>query len=162
MLPVFFSSPSKGGLRRHFSVSLEPCCSNSRFDYLSLLKGNSAEAGRIYERAQAIESSTLGEEHPAFASTLNNRAMLLQKQVSAMKWCVNPCSCSHPCATHTFHLIFPLCLRLSPKGQYAEAKQLILKSVGILEKVLGSDHPMLAERLGNLADVLGRQVRQAA
>lgn len=124
-----------------------------------------------------------------FASTLTNRAMLLQEQVSATKWCrchathvprasatnvprffllsirswcVNPCSCSHPCTTHTFHLIFPLCLRLSSKGQYAEAKQLILKSVGILERVLGSDHPMLAERLGNLADVLGRQVKQAA
>ena len=47
------------------------------------LQGKFAEAERLYERCQAIEEKVLGQEHPDFLTTLNNRANLLHSQVRA-------------------------------------------------------------------------------
>lgn len=41
------------------------------------------EAEPLYERCQAIDEKVLGPEHPELAKTLNNRAVLLNKQVRA-------------------------------------------------------------------------------
>lgn len=54
-----------------------------------------------------------------------------------------------------FRLLSPCRL----KGHYAEAKELILKSVEIFEGALGPSHPEVAEGLDNLAGVLGNQVK---
>lgn len=46
------------------------------------LQGKYAEAEPLYERSQAIQEKALGPEHPDLAKSLDNRAVLLQKQVS--------------------------------------------------------------------------------
>ena len=42
------------------------------------------EAGPLYDRSLAIREKALGPDHPDVATTLNNRAALLQDQVGAM------------------------------------------------------------------------------
>ena len=44
-------------------------------------QGEFAEAEALYERCQAIEEKALGPDHPSLATTLCNRAGLLEKQV---------------------------------------------------------------------------------
>ena len=51
------------------------------------IQGNYDEAGRLYERSLAIREKALGPDHPAVATTLNNRAGLLEAQVRAVKIC---------------------------------------------------------------------------
>ena len=46
------------------------------------IKGQYAEADALYLRAIQIEERTLGPLHPEFATTLNNRAGLLERQVT--------------------------------------------------------------------------------
>ena len=46
-------------------------------------QGEYAKAGELYERCQAIQEKVLGPEHPSLATTLGNRAVLLQAQVRA-------------------------------------------------------------------------------
>ena len=46
-------------------------------------QGELVEAGSLYERCQAIQEKVLGPEHPSLATTLGNRAGLLQAQVRA-------------------------------------------------------------------------------
>ena len=45
------------------------------------LQGKYTEAEPLYARSQAILEKVLGPEHPNVASSLNNRAGLLSKQV---------------------------------------------------------------------------------
>ena len=45
------------------------------------MQGKDAEAELLYERCQAIQQKVLGSEHPSLATTLNNRAALLTRQV---------------------------------------------------------------------------------
>ena len=47
-------------------------------------QGKYGEAGPLYERCQAIEEKVLGPEHPSLATTLGNRARLLESLVSAV------------------------------------------------------------------------------
>ncbi|CAN0449764.1 unnamed protein product [Pylaiella littoralis] len=44
-------------------------------------QGKYAEAEALYERCQAIEEKALGPEHPSLATTLHNRAGLLEEQL---------------------------------------------------------------------------------
>ncbi|CAN0257579.1 unnamed protein product [Pylaiella littoralis] len=44
-------------------------------------QGKYAEAEAHCERCQAIGEKALGPEHPSFATTLHNRAVLLEQQV---------------------------------------------------------------------------------
>ena len=46
-------------------------------------QGELAAAGALYERCQAIDEKVLGPEHPSLATTLSNRAVLLEAQVRA-------------------------------------------------------------------------------
>lgn len=50
-------------------------------------QGRYAEAEPLYERSQAIREKILGPEHPDVATSLNNRAILLQRQVRAEREC---------------------------------------------------------------------------
>ena len=45
------------------------------------------------------------------------------------------------------------------QGNYAEAGPLYLRSLAILEKALGPEHPSVATLLANLAELLESQVR---
>ena len=46
-------------------------------------QGEYAKAGALYKRCQAIDEKVLGPEHPSVATTLHNRAGLLEAQVRA-------------------------------------------------------------------------------
>ena len=52
-----------------------------------------SEAEPLYERCQKIEEKVLGPEHPSLATTLGNRASLLQHQVRGdvtfSWWCID-------------------------------------------------------------------------
>lgn len=45
------------------------------------IQGKYAEAEPLYARCQAIDEKVHGPEHPSLATTLNNRAGLLYRQV---------------------------------------------------------------------------------
>ena len=47
-------------------------------------QGKYAEAGPLYERFQAISEKVLGADHLEVAAVLNNRAMLLEKEVTSV------------------------------------------------------------------------------
>ncbi|CAM9971540.1 unnamed protein product [Ectocarpus sp. 8 AP-2014] len=49
--------------------------------YMLCMTGKYAEAEPLYERSQAIQEKVLGPEHPDVATSLNNRASLLESQV---------------------------------------------------------------------------------
>ena len=58
------------------------------YDFLPLVhctQGKLSEAKPLYERCQQIMEKVLGPEHPSLAMTLNNRAMLLESQVRAIR-----------------------------------------------------------------------------
>lgn len=51
---------------------------------LLFAQGKFSEAEQLYESSQAVEEKILGPEHPDVATSLNNRAGLLQDQVRAV------------------------------------------------------------------------------
>lgn len=128
-------------------------------------QGNLEEAKPLYERSLAIDEKALGPDHPAVATDLNTLARLLQSQVGVDPlevldvhnyWCVlvavgwttaarhSPCDDNPPSGS---------------QGNYEEAKALYERSLGIREKVLGHDHPDVAQDFINLAGFLLSQVR---
>lgn len=48
-------------------------------------QGKHAESEALYERTQAIREKLLGPEHPDVATTLNDLAGLLERQVRATR-----------------------------------------------------------------------------
>ena len=64
-------------------------------------QGKFAEAEPLYERSQALNEKIHGPEHEAVATSLNNRAALLHKQVRATrKFSENSCVVGHlSCST---------------------------------------------------------------
>lgn len=48
-------------------------------------QGKFDEAARLYERSQVIREQVLGPEHPSVVQSLNTRAAILEKQVSATR-----------------------------------------------------------------------------
>lgn len=55
------------------------------FTYFNSLQGKYDEAGPLYERSLAIREKTLGPDHPDVAESMNNRAVLLDNQVNALR-----------------------------------------------------------------------------
>ena len=51
---------------------------------LLVMQGKYEEAGPLYDRSLAIREKVFGPDHPAVATALNNRAVLLYKQVIAI------------------------------------------------------------------------------
>lgn len=49
------------------------------------IQGKYGEAGPLYARAIEILEKALGSEHPSVAAAVNNRALLLDKQVRAAR-----------------------------------------------------------------------------
>lgn len=62
----------------HRKVPLTPLLSIQTY----LEKGKYEEAGILYGRALTIKETVHGRDHPEVATTLNNQAALLSKQVS--------------------------------------------------------------------------------
>lgn len=51
-----------------------------------MFQGNYAEAEPLYEQSQAVFEKVLGPDHPEVATSLNNRAVLLEAQVRTARY----------------------------------------------------------------------------
>ena len=121
------------------------------------MQGRYAEAKSLYERSQAMQEKVLGPEHPDVALSLTRRARLLKSQVrvvGGLKIClycpqmpVNRCCFISFAPLHVF------------QGKYEEAEPLFERSQAIREKVLGQEHPDVAESLSDRAGLLASRVR---
>lgn len=58
---------------------------HSSLRILPAIQGKYEEAEPLYERSLAIREKALGPDHPAVATALNNRALLLEEQVRAIR-----------------------------------------------------------------------------
>ncbi|CAM9733325.1 unnamed protein product [Scytosiphon promiscuus] len=124
-------------------------------------QGKYQEAGALYERSLAIGEKALGPDHPDVATLLNNRAEVLRAQVRAkqcfkkhLKENVSPQLYSYirPARRYDFDT-----LSTAFQGKYEEAEPLYERSQAIREKVLGPEHPDVAESLNNRALLLDEQ-----
>ncbi|CBJ32850.1 NB-ARC and TPR repeat-containing protein-likely pseudogene [Ectocarpus siliculosus] len=124
--------------------------------------GKYAEAEPLYERSRAIQEKVLGPEHPHVATSLNNRALLLESQgkYSEAEPLYERCQAikekalgrEHPSLATTLNNRAGLL-----KGKYAEAEPLYERCQAIEEKALGPEHPSLATTLNNRAELLRAQ-----
>ncbi|CAM9138218.1 unnamed protein product, partial [Ectocarpus sp. 13 AM-2016] len=146
---------------------------NTRTALSFRFQGKYAEADPLYLRAIEIGEKTLGPDHPALATRLNNWAGLLVKQVRTKRcsydrrtWYV--VDLEHPDVAQSFVLshmhqrhrtIFSLSLPVTFQGKYEEAEPLFKRSLAIDEKVYGPNHPVVASYLNNWALMLQKQVR---
>ncbi|CAN0474349.1 unnamed protein product, partial [Scytosiphon promiscuus] len=110
-------------------------------------QGKYAEAEPLYARCQAIQEKVLGPEHPDYATTLRNRAVLLKSQhlegnVSPSFWIRTCFNLDATALSTVFH------------GTYAEAQPLHQRCLAIDEKVYDPDHPQIAADLNNWAVLL--------
>ena len=111
-----------------------------------VLQGNYAEAEPLYKRTQEIFEQSLGRDHPNVPTITDNRAWLLRKCSSAVFFHFHP-------KIRLYHAVH--CIQ----GNYAEAEPLYERSQAIREKVLGPEHPDVAQSLNNRAELLKSQVR---
>ncbi|CBN74851.1 NB-ARC and TPR repeat-containig protein [Ectocarpus siliculosus] len=130
-------------------------------------RGKYSEAEPLYERCQAIQEKILGPEHlehPSLATTLNNRAGLLEAQgkyddaeplyVRAIAIGEKALGPEHPDVAVWLNNRAEL---LRAQGKYEEAEPLYERSQAIRETVLGPEHPDVAQSLNNRAELLRAQ-----
>lgn len=124
------------------------------------LQGKYAEAEPLYERALVIRENALGPDHPDVAMVLNNQAVLMNAQASAVGILVVlglvlslVVDSPYPCAPTTATPVLP------PQGKGDEAETLYARAIAIGEKSLGSDHPDMVVWQSNLALLLKTRVR---
>ena len=127
--------------------------------YLEL--GKYKEAEPLYRKAIEIDKRTVGEEHPFYASLLNNLANLLNRMgqyeeaeplyrqaIEIDKQTVGE---EHPSYATRLN---NLALLLKSISRYEEAEPLYRKAIEIDKKTIGEEHPDYATRLNNLANLL--------
>ncbi len=126
-----------------------------------------SEAEPLHQRARAIYEQTRGPDHPEFAKTLNNLALLYsdqgrgaeaeplyQRALAIYEESLGP---DHPSLAKTLN---NLALLYRAQGRYAEAEPLHQRALAIYE-ALGPDHSKLAATLHNLAVLYRAQDRDA-
>ncbi len=127
------------------------------------------EYGRVQpllERALAIRSELLGEEHLDTATVINDLAMFLRGQDDlvraeelhqrALKIRETILGTSH---TETAQSVANLASLYATQGRYAEAEELDKRVLVLMETALGSDHPDTAITLNSLALIYKNQGR---
>jgi tetratricopeptide (TPR) repeat protein len=123
--------------------------------------GNLAEAEALIRRVVEVDEKRLGENHPDFASAINNLGRLLQY--------TNRPSEAEPLmrralaideqsfGPHHFNVardLNNLATLLHATNRLSEAEPLMRRALAIDEQILGPDHPTLATHLNNLAALL--------
>ena len=103
------------------------------------------EAEKLQREAMRIRKKTLGDEHPLYASDLNNLAQLFKRQVGLL---VHTNLRQH----REFYAL---------QGKLGKAEPLTRECLRIMRKVHGNEHPLVAVSLNNLAGLLKAQVRSA-
>lgn len=148
----------------------------------SRFQGRYAEAEPLYKRAQAIREKVWGPKHQSVASILNERAGLLKVQVrtearrslgSKVVRELLDFLGAHPCLAMAEYSLDMVRRRSdsSPKstrrvamlsrfqGNLPRAESLYDRVQSIWEKVLGPEHPHVADVLYNRGLLLKKQVR---
>jgi tetratricopeptide (TPR) repeat protein len=103
-------------------------------------QGRLDDAEPLFKRSLEIRERALGPEHPEVALCLNNLAMLYLGQSSAVRT-MELGSGRPPVPYRDFRRL-------------ALAEPLLERSLAIREKVLGPDHPDVAQSLNNLAQLM--------
>ncbi len=124
-------------------------------------KAREAQSRELAERAIQIKEKTLGKDHPAVASSLNNLAALLiatgdyagarplhERALAIREKSLGP---DHPEVASSLNGLAKL---LWNTGDYAGARPLLERALAIREKALGPDHPDVAQSLNGLAALL--------
>jgi len=127
------------------------------------------EALESVRRAAALLKEVLGELHPAYATSLNNLASVLESQgdyaaarllyEKALGIYKKVLGERHPAHATSLN---SLAVLLSKQGDYAAARPLLEQAVAIYREVLAERHPAYATSLNNLAAVLESQGEDAA
>jgi tetratricopeptide (TPR) repeat protein len=127
-------------------------------------QGKYAEAVPLAQRAAEIHKRVLGEDHPGYATSLNNLALvykaqgkyaeaepLYKRSLAIREKVLGP---DHPNVATSLNNLAGL---YADQGKYAEAEPLYQRSLAIREKALGPDHPDVATSLSNLALLYKKQ-----
>jgi tetratricopeptide (TPR) repeat protein len=109
-------------------------------------------------RALAIREKALGPEHPDVALSLNNLAIVYERQgrygeaeaahARALPILEKALGPEHP---HVASSLSGLATVYERQGRYGEAEAANARALAILEKALGPEHPRVAYSLSNLA-----------
>ena len=121
-------------------------------------QGDYARAEPLYRQALEIKKKALGENHPEYATSLNNLAWLyacqgdyvraepLYRQALEIK--KKALGENHPDYAASLNNLAEL---YKSQGDYARAEPLCRQALEIRKKALGENHPDYAVSLGNLA-----------
>jgi tetratricopeptide (TPR) repeat protein len=120
-----------------------------------LAKGDPRAAAAVLERSLAIREASLGPAHPLVATTLNNlglaytrlgqfaRAQVALERARAV-WLAQPLGPDHPSLPYTEVALAELFFRTGKLDLALEHAQ---RSLAFRERVLGAEHPQVAEPL---------------
>ncbi|MDO0824092.1 tetratricopeptide repeat protein, partial [Desulfosporosinus nitroreducens] len=116
------------------------------------------EAEPLYKRSLEIREEVLGAKHPSTANSLNNLALLYDKQgryeeaeplyKRSLEIREEVLGAKHPDTATSLNNLAGL---YDKQGRYEEAEPLYKRSLEIREEVLGAKHPDTATSLNNLA-----------
>ena len=130
----------------------------SRRVVLLYRRRKSAEAIDLAKQAIELKIETLGKEHPSYATSLNNLAMLYKSMgdyaraeplyVEAKKICEKTLGKEHPSYAASLN---NLAVLHASVGDYARAEPLHVEAKTIREKTIGIEHPDYAASLNDLA-----------
>ncbi|MEH1882627.1 MAG: tetratricopeptide repeat protein [Nostoc sp.] len=119
-----------------------------------------------YEQCIEVTKKRLGEEHPNFALTLNNLALLyksqgryneaefLYLQALALRRCQG--GEENPDVAESLN---NLAILYELQGRYSEAELLCLQALELRQRLVGEEHPDVAESLNSLAGIYDSQKR---
>ena len=131
-------------------------------------RGQYAEAEPLYKEAMEIHRTALGEEHPAYATSLNNLAVLydamgrhadaepLYKQATEIRR--TALGEEHPAYADSLN---NLAMLYDAMGRHADAEPLYKQAMEIRRTALGEGHPAYADSLNNLAELYRAMGRHA-
>ena len=128
--------------------------------------GEYKEAEPLYLEAMGIRRTVVGENHPSFATSLNNLAGLYKSQersaeaeplyLQAMEICRAVLGENHPAFATSLNNLASL---YESQGRFEEAEPLHLQALEIRRTALGENHPSFATSLNNLAFLYKSQER---
>ena len=140
---------------------------NARFEDL-YGQGKYAEATSVAQEALRVAEATFGPEHPDLARSLNNLALLYNKQgryaeaealdQRALRIREKALGAEHLDVALSLN---NLAMLYKAQGKYAEARPLCQRALRIWEKALGPEHPDVAIPLNNLAELYDDQGKYA-
>ena len=123
-----------------------------------MAQGDYARAEPLYRQALEIRKKALGENHPDYATSLNNLAALYQAQGDyaraeplfrqALEIRKKALGENHPDYATSLN---NLAVLYKAQGDYARAEPLFRQALEIRKKALGENHPDYASSLNNLA-----------